>query len=218
MNLTKLTKILLIFIFSFLILGCIYLGYKFLKSRNSSIPGAVRELKLSGVIKKGKDISPQKDYCLEELYLVTDTKTYQLRTPDDEIEKPSVLYAKYRNSTATVNATFQDVKPNCNELQKDCGCDQFILVKKIKELEKDKSLFKTISGVITCLPLKNGQDPTEMCALGFKADDGKYYMLKNITDDKIFEQSKLTITGEVEEVRIESLYKIDAFINVVGAK
>lgn len=212
---TKITKIIVFSLLFILTLSVIYLGIKYYNA--SKITPNILNLDLSGVIKKGKDIPFVKDYCPNELYIITKDKTYQLRTPDNFNEKPTVAYAKYRDLEVKLTAKFQDVLANCGT-QKNCGCDQFILVEKIKETNNDNRNLTEFKGKITCLPLLDGQNTETDCALGFLNSDGKYYILEDIADQYIKEGSNLSLSGEISSQKVVTKYKIDGMINVVEVK
>ena len=81
----------------------------------------------------------------------------------------------------------------------------------------------TIAGTIDCLPkIDTGKPQTEECAIGLRANNGKYYALTGIdTNDfvsgKISTGKSVTITGEASTVK-NSIYNIVGSINVTKYK
>lgn len=57
----------------------------------------------------------------------------------------------------------------------------------------------TLQGEIACLPHRGDGPHTLECAIGLKADDGKHYALKNLSDPAIPVQTKVEVTGELTE-------------------
>ena len=209
------TKILLFFLFSISVSTTAYLAFRYYKE--TRIPQENLELNLTGTIKKGKDISPQKDYCPNELYIVTKDKTYQLRTPDKRNEKASIVYAKYRDLEVSLKAKFNDILPNNDPRKKNCASDQFILVENSNN--KTTSVFNSYSGKISCLPLLNGEQVNSSdCALGLATNDGKYYILEDIADDFITQGKEINLTGDLSNEKTISNYKIDGVISVIEVK
>jgi len=195
-----------------------YKQSKLLQESSNNLNGPKKiELNLKGIVKKGKDIDPQKSYCPNGIYIVTTDKTYQLRTPDDLNEKASTAYAMYRDAEVALTAKFQDISPNCGSV-KNCGCDEFVLVEKIEKTKDTPSSFNSYNGRIVCLPLVEGNVNSANCALGLATDDGKYYILEDVPDSLIVEGNDVKITGELVKEKTATKYRIDGVINVVEVK
>lgn len=172
----------------------LFLGYTYYKESSKLKNKLVEngpEITIKGTVKKGSDIDPQSSYCSSQLYLVTNDATYQLRTPDDINEVSTTLYAKFRNTEVEIAATRPSTQPDCSATRKNCDCDPFILVNDIEQLSSAVNDSPTFSGTISCLP---GEGE---CQLAFLDGSGKYYLLKNISDEFIIKDTTLSFTGEL---------------------
>ena len=212
---SKSLKVILFSSFFLVFFTALYLGYLYQREKRikQNKPLPENTISLTGIVKKGKDIAPQSSYCPSQLYIVTDNQNYQLRTPDNVKVAATTEYAKYRGSKVKITANLQDSIPNCTNTIKDCSCDPFVLVENIERLESTDLSYPSFPGKISCLP---GTEGTE-CTLVFESDDGKFYILKNIPDDKIFLDNKLTVIGELTPVANDK-EGISGLIDVVEVK
>ncbi len=76
----------------------------------------------------------------------------------------------------------------------------------------------TMEGTAVCLPHKNSDGPQTLeCAVGIKADDGKYYGVSGDTDNKLSGLSgtdkKVRVSGKIEK-STDTIYDIEELIAV----
>lgn len=162
-------------------------------------------LNLTGTAKLGKNLTPPKTYCPDEIYLVADTgqtlvdgyTTIQLRSPDSASVGGKDLYAGYLGKPVEIQAGYRSLtNPNDPDdpATWDCFSDPYVLVEQI--VSKDRSLvitdknLLTLTGTVACLPA----DPD--CALGLKTDDGLYFALLNLKPAELLKMgNRLTVSG-----------------------
>ena len=110
---SKSLKAVLFSLFFIVFFTALYLGYLYQKEKKAKRDENPIEntVSLTGVVKKGKDITPQSSYCPSQLYILTENQNYQLRTPDDVKTAATTEYAKYRDSKVKITAFFLLIKP-----------------------------------------------------------------------------------------------------------
>lgn len=215
-------KTLLISIFVCLLGGLGYLFYQLKiseknlnKTEAQKLGVELKTLAINGVVKKGSDISPQKDYCPNELYIVSEGLTYQLRTPDNSKTVGNIAYYSFRDSNVKVEAKTNNLSGLCDTELKDCSCDPYVLVDNIQKTDSLTPDFTKFDGEITCLEIKQGYPKDDICPYGLRATDGKvYYLAKLNPDDTFAVGQKVAVLGEVIPTYI-SKYNAESAIEVV---
>ena len=162
-------------------------------------------LPLSGTAKLGKNLTPPKTYCPDEIYLVADAgqtlvdgySVIQLRSPDSANVGGKDLYAGYLGKPVEIQAGYRSLTNPSDPHDPntwDCFTDPYVLVEQI--ISKDRSLIitdknlLTLTGTVACLPA----DPD--CALGLKTDDGLYFALLNLKATELLKLgNRLTVSG-----------------------
>jgi len=217
MNVSKSTKIILILFFTLLVLSVLYLVYKYYSSSKIEISESGNLLSFQGTVKKGKNVDGIKDYCPNELYIVLDKEVYQLKTDTKTNNTASVLYSNLRNSQVKISGKKQLVPVNCAN-EKSCDCDQGLLVKEVKVTKHANDNWPIFTGTIFCLEPNTTQETTVPCARGLITDDGKGYFLRDISRSRLNIGDRITLSGELEGLTTNSLFKSEGIINVFEIK